>query len=535
MGTDLKDQTHLVKRGAIYYHRLRVPAALRQHFGKAELIVSLRTRDRAEAKRLARLRTVKLDQEFAHVLAMQSAAPATDLTREEIDRLAAMYYAHILEEDEEARREAAAEGGLSDRKWENQAFSLDVVAYAEAFAAGRSRLGDTFEEEDFAASYGLKVAKDSPSFVPLMMSLKAAYRKALDALKARHAGAVVETPVVVPLVVRGVPASSADDSLPALLAYWKTQKERSVRSVDEAERAITMLSDIAPGAPASGIQKAHIVSFKDKRLAAGKAVATVRKELGLLRAIFRATIDNEKLPALTIDPTQRVQLPRQSGDEMEKRVPFSQNDLAAIFSSEVFSSGVRPAGGSGDASFWIPLISLWTGARLDEIGQLDTVDVREEQGGWYFHLVHDPKRGRRTKARKTRRAPVAPELIRCGLLEYVQQMTAKKHVKLFPELSSGKGRQLTASFSQWFGRYLRKVVKITDPDKVFHSFRHTFKEAWRECLLPEDIGDAITGHHNPSIGRRYGGKLYPLRPMYEALSRLRFEGLNLSPLHKNRG
>lgn len=532
MKSDMKDQTHVVRRRGIYYYRRRIPEHLISHYGKSEVIFSLSTRDPKEAARLGRLEDVRRDQEWAHITALRSATPAEGLTGEEITRIATLYHAHILAEDEEQRLEDAAHGGISDRKWDNRAYGLEIVSDAESLNAGRSRLGDTFEEEDFVASLGIKLSSPSPSFVPLMVAMKTEYRKALEALKVRHAGGVVETPVVEPLVLRSLVQADERDSLQGIYDYWNSQKQRSRRSLDEAFRAITTLGEIAPGVPASGIQKAHIVTLKDMRLASGKNPKTVRKELGLLRAIFRMVIKNAWLPSLTADPTANVYLPVPSGDEEEDRAPFSAEDLRALFTSEIYTRGARPIGGSGEASFWLPLLSLWTGARLDELGQLDAVDVREEQGGWFFDIIHAPAKERRTKGKKSRRAPLHPELIRCGFLEYVKGIREAGHVKLFPGLSSGKGRQVTASFSQWFGRHLRRVVKIADPDKVFHSFRHTFRDAWRECLLPEDVGDAIVGHKNPSIGRRYGGPLYPLRPMYEFIGRLRFEGLDLSHLHK---
>lgn len=42
-------QTNLVRRGTRYYYRGRVPENLKHHFGKSEIIVSLKTSDRLVA------------------------------------------------------------------------------------------------------------------------------------------------------------------------------------------------------------------------------------------------------------------------------------------------------------------------------------------------------------------------------------------------------------------------------------------------------------------------------------------------------
>ncbi len=55
-----------------------------------------------------------------------------------------------------------------------------------------------------------------------------------------------------------------------------------------------------------------------------------------------------------------------------------------------------------------------------------------------------------------------------------------------PEVSRG-----SAAYSKWFGRYLRDSCGVTDTNKVFHSFRHAFKDALRAGGVSEDLGDAL--------------------------------------------
>ena len=44
--------TRLMRRGAVYYFRCKIPADLVDHYGKKEILESLRTRDATEALRL---------------------------------------------------------------------------------------------------------------------------------------------------------------------------------------------------------------------------------------------------------------------------------------------------------------------------------------------------------------------------------------------------------------------------------------------------------------------------------------------------
>ena len=78
---------------------------------------------------------------------------------------------------------------------------------------------------------------------------------------------------------------------------------------------------------------------------------------------------------------------------------------------------------------------------------------------------------------------------------------------------------------------------MTDTNKVFHSFRHAFKDALRAGDVPEDLGDALTGHSNQSVGRSYGAKgadamirRFTLPRMVAAIERVTYPGLDLSAL-----
>ena len=62
---------------------------------------------------------------------------------------------------------------------------------------------------------------------------------------------------------------------------------------------------------------------------------------------------------------------------------------------------------------------------------------------------------------------------------------------------------------------------MTDTRKVWHSFRHGWKDAARS-VMPEEHHDAITGHSNGSVGRSYGTEV-PLRVLADSMARVQFD------------
>ena len=88
---------------------------------------------------------------------------------------------------------------------------------------------------------------------------------------------------------------------------------------------------------------------------------------------------------------------------------------------------------------------------------------------------------------------------------------------------------MTGNWSKWWARYTDDLG-ITDPRKVFHSFRHSFKDACRAARIGEELHDALTGHSSASVGRTYGTGM-PLEVLAEAVAKISYKGLDLTHLH----
>ena len=52
-----------------------------------------------------------------------------------------------------------------------------------------------------------------------------------------------------------------------------------------------------------------------------------------------------------------------------------------------------------EAAYWLPLLALYTGARLEELGQLRKKDIKESNGIWYINIT-DEAEGASLKTRR---------------------------------------------------------------------------------------------------------------------------------------
>jgi integrase len=312
------------------------------------------------------------------------------------------------------------------------------------------------------------------------------------------------------------PKTASEASIDDLLQYWVKQTQRRPRTLMDANTAVRRLKTVVGELPPAQIDKRKAVAFKDSLIQEGLAYATASKNLGLIKSMFEIARSNE---LINENPFKEVKLVKPL--RMEKaRVSFTSEEVERIFSSPVFKEGCRPKGGAGEAAVWLPLIAYMTGMRLEEIGQLTKDDIKRQDDIWFFNLDHAPNKGRVLKNESSRRQiPVHSHLIELGFLDLVSGSNGR----LFPDLSSAGARQLTASWSQWFGRYLRQVIGIADPRKTFHSFRHTFKDLCREAGISKDLHDRLTGHTSQDVGDGYGSGTYPLRPLALAIDQIQIQ------------
>jgi integrase len=236
-----------------------------------------------------------------------------------------------------------------------------------------------------------------------------------------------------------------------------------------------------------------------------RSAQTVNKTLALLGGILaRAERDGflEALPAWSNPFYVGFEIVQSDKEPYE---PFSLDELRQLFASPVFAHNERPRGGRGEAAFWFPLITLFSGARRTEIAQLKLGDVRQGEGGiWYFDFTNEGEDQSLKTLSSARSVPVHSELIRLGLLQVVAARAASQPLSapLWEGFEPPLGAKAKA-WTKWFGRYLGMHV-VDHPAKTFHSFRHTFKRACREAGLSEEIHHALTGHSGGGVGRRYG-------------------------------
>jgi integrase len=226
------------------------------------------------------------------------------------------------------------------------------------------------------------------------------------------------------------------------------------------------------------------------------------------------------------------------------RPPFSTEQLNAILSSPLFTGFQRDGKEhlpgncqADDWRYWIPLVAMFTGARIGEIAQLRVEDVRKERGVWFIHIRADEETGQTTKSGHSRYAPVHSKLEGLGFLDFHKRQAERAErvggASMFPELEPNERGQISGKPSRFWREYL-EAIGLKDGRDGFgaHSFRHTMADRLRdEAEMLDDQIEVALGHNQKTTTSGYGrlrqGTVTMLRDMFEGV---RFDGVNFTPI-----
>ncbi len=247
------------------------------------------------------------------------------------------------------------------------------------------------------------------------------------------------------------------------------------------------------------------------------SAATVNFNINLVRSLLRWASNRDYI-AKVPGGLERVSSKEK---EHEGRDAFTDADLSALFETDAYQTDSRRSA----HLHWIPLIGLFTGARVNEIAQLRCDDIREGEAVPFFAFGKNHADQREKNAHSNREVPVHPELIRLGLLRYVKALRDVGQEWIFPALTKGRDGH-SRKFNREFDAY-RRQCGVVDAKKTFHSFRHTFITRLRHADVDRAIVFQMTGHSvKGNAGDRHYTKPFTLEDcLTKGLAALPFEGL----------
>lgn len=532
-----------------YVARVTVPEELRAIIGKRELVEPLGG-DKKAAERAAHGVLARFHAQI------DDARERLDALKPTISTAAKTHYrAELQADDLERRHDEATLAALRQITQPRRASLLRLVAAGQIVG----------EEAEALIGYAADAlhAKGAAPAIPraeLLKTLAEVQLEAMTQFEARDKGmmiapepklAVLTEPDPEPATpaqkVTGTGATLSD----VLTAFHRERtaggRTLAEKTMSEHKVAVRMFDEFMGGSvPVRSITTTHVLNYKQALLQTPNRYTLRFPGLTLPQAIKANEKREEPFP--TLDPTTinmkwlshistilkwakkngylsdlqgnpatGIRVDTGKGYKEPTRVPFSHDDLKAIFGNELFK---RPA--SYGTPQWALLLALYTGARSSsEIARIKLADIYKEQDINVIHLTEASK-----NVRSKRIVPVHSALVDLGFLAYVEKLRRKGQERLFPDWEPED------KINRWFLRTYKPLVGINDSRKVFHSFRHTLKTALARHGVNRDVSDLITGHKDQSVGGIYIGDqaVTMVQAMHDSLNRVTFD----LPIHKQK-
>lgn len=547
-----------------YYLRVRIPQELQPLLRKGtHLKSSLKTKNLAEAKPLFAAEYVKAMDLFKQ--AKLQLKEGVNFTAADTVQIATRWAEHEL-------AEMARTGNFKTWLVQVDGDVETIGAFYDAKGAPTYLLGpDVGCAAAIAVHVDYEIARqgltpvphDSDAYRNLEIAFAAQLLHLSDAALSRYNHDHV-TPMAAP---RAAPLSfekapePASKTLSALTQEWMKRELKLgsnsrdvVKRTDEYAGTVKVFIELYGDVTIHAITKASIHNFSDDLLrmpTGGKG----RRGMTALQLIAKA--EAEQLPTLSkltaknrlmalssilsyavqagLLAENPVTASGVTGDltraaAKENRTPrrrhYTYAELKKIFSSEAFKGTYNPPRAKfGEAWFWLPLILCYTGARREEIAQLKASEIRRSDDGvWFVDILTTPDEddSKDTRTVKTagshRKVPLHPDLIELGLAQYAASLP--QNGPLFPSLEANASGYFGHNFGKRWGVYLKSVAMVEAKGvSPLHGFRHTFITMCREVSVPEELRDALTGHDNGSVSRKYGERAL-LPQLHDQLLRL---------------
>lgn len=576
----------LLKRGSNYYCRVWVPVDMREIIGRKELKKSLKTGDRKAATTQTKLLTAKAEQFFfrarvgimtdreLEILAseligeftgrvnehkalrgdvidwlsteeglfpavdadMIDTALKTPKTPADVAGVAAWYTRRI----EELEGEVATESYSRETRYyaKNLVTSkkLDVeLPPAEWFWEPGYTLPPRYDaefSEEVAVTPEEEVAEwqawNSPApmgfnsvCLTLLQAQIDAYRHELEKTQGKRG-----TPLQAQIASR----IEAAKPLPKLSDLWEEHRQEKLarekwadstaeKNESAKNTAIEILGDRELGA----YHDADATVLIDKLKQNGRSVSHVNFVLELLSTLWIRALKRPKLWHVEFNPWSEKQLIDNRG-ESELKDDYTTVELEGMFRGlGKVRTLVEPE------KFWVPLIALYTGMRLNEVCQLRTDDVEDVDGVLTINIRHRPELDQETKNKQSRTCPVHPTLMKIGFGRYVEQQRGRGEDRLFSNLTLWRGKW-KRKIEGWYNRTFEPKY-ISDADtKSFHSLRHTLCNKFKQDGLLKTRDDeyvlkSMVGHIDGldlagGLTMNRYGKAYPPKRQLDLLKRL---------------
>ncbi len=468
-----------------YYLRKRVPTdVLHLWQGSNPVQISLRTKDKAEAHLRISIEWPKLYDKFKEL--RKKATRQVGLCEEIIPDLLDEWLHQMLKEDEQLR----IMGTIDRVRGEpNPGYDAHIEELAEGIETGEHPWFVTREAIWFLNQKSVSYAPGTYPYAKFLNELAHKFIEYFRLLSERDRGRRISTPEP--------SRTKALLSLEALYEKFKlhrtaNEKWKNPETQDKREYG-PILRDfvsVVGNKPVHQLTHEDAVKYFEHTVSRTDiALGTKKRNLTRIKTLLLFGKEQHQVP----DITGPLRITAEYKKTHNSYVKFSKEDLTALFHSAAYqTNNFKKA-----SQYWLPIIGLYSGARIDEPASLLVSEIREIDGVWCYFMSSEEANQGGKNSYAPRWVPIHPKVLDAGFLEFWETVKFEGHTRLFPEMGhaerDGCGKRATVDFTE----YRRSVGVGTlsgRSTKAYHSFRSTLISELRERGVDGDMRRSLVGH-----------------------------------------
>ena len=191
----------------------------------------------------------------------------------------------------------------------------------------------------------------------------------------------------------------------------------------------------------------------------------------------------------------------------DRRQHFTEDELRHIFNPKTYLPAIfdNPTGRKTNIHYpyyWIPILAVLTGCRLEELCMMRVEDIVGMKGVWVYRIREDNGNTRVKNSYSERDVPLHSVLTdTLDFVGYVNRMKKFGHERVFNELPK-RGSIYHKNVGRFFNdKYLKKIGIKDGVRKVsFHSFRHTVETHLTNQNVNPRFINFLQGHSQVDMG-----------------------------------
>lgn len=287
-------------------------------------------------------------------------------------------------------------------------------------------------------------------------------------------------------------------------------------AIDDIDEYLKILQQLPSNLNKSSLYKgmtiAEILDMDDVEPMAGK---TIKNNLRQAKSFCKWLYERDYLSKDVA--ASHSYTPDDTRKDSEERKVYERDDIQGMVNGFISERSAQTRRFMARPErFWVPILSLFGGFRLEEVCQLLVADITEVTEIWCVDCNWYDGRGKKVKKFKNKNAtrvqPLHQTVLDLGFMSYVRAMRDAGHERLFPLLTprpsdNGKlGGNLSAWYNGQKGSYkgFENQYVDTDPDKAFHSLRHSFCTAVEHPGMSDRMLSDLMGHaKETTASKRY--------------------------------